>query len=266
MKLEPFGNPKTPENTTYELFIGGLSLLALVNIGLLYLVQSEIVNGVVLGMDVLLSVVFLLDFFRSLARAPSRRRYFLREFGWADLLSCFPLPLFKILRVSRILKVAHIVQSKRPRVLVRNLIAHRAESVLLSVLFMLLLIAEVGGIGVAWAEGQSASANIKSGADAIWYVFVTVTTVGYGDRYPVTEQGRLIGLLIMASGVGVFAVFTGYVANLFLKPPRRVIQDGTEPEPRDARAQLEAVQAELAEYERGFAELRRKLNEIEKSL
>jgi voltage-gated potassium channel len=266
MRIEPFGNPEPPENTIYELFIGGLSLLALVNIALYYLVQSDIVDGVVLGMDVLLSIIFLLDFFRSLARAPSKKRYFFREFGWADLFSCLPIIQIKILRIFRVLKVAHIVQSKRPRVLIRNLIAHRAESVVLSVLFMLLVIAEFGGMGVAWAEGQAEGANIKSGGDAIWYVFVTITTIGYGDRYPVTEQGRLIGLLIMVSGVGVFAVFTGYIANLFLRPPPPILLEAPEPEPPDARAKLAAVQEELQEYEKGFAELRKKLNDIEKSL
>jgi len=45
-----------------------------------------------------------------------------------------------------------------------------------------------------------------------------VTTVGYGDKYPVTNPGRLVGVLLLTIGVGLFGVLTGYLANAFLKP------------------------------------------------
>ena len=47
---------------------------------------------------------------------------------------------------------------------------------------------------------------------------MTVTTVGYGDEYPVTNSGRVVGVLLMTIGVGLFGVITGYLANAFLKP------------------------------------------------
>jgi voltage-gated potassium channel Kch len=68
------------------------------------------------------------------------------------------------------------------------------------------------------AERDAAHANIRTGADAIWWIMVTITTVGYGDRYPVTLAGRLIGMAVMIAGVGAFGAFSGFLANFFLSP------------------------------------------------
>lgn len=60
--------------------------------------------------------------------------------------------------------------------------------------------------------------NIKTAEDAVWWSIVTITTVGYGDRFPVTSEGRFIGGLLMFAGVGLFATFSGFVAAWFLHP------------------------------------------------
>jgi voltage-gated potassium channel len=59
--------------------------------------------------------------------------------------------------------------------------------------------------------------NIKTPFDAVWWAFSTVTTVGYGDRYPVTLEGRLVAIVLMVAGVGLFGVLTGLFARLFLE-------------------------------------------------
>jgi voltage-gated potassium channel len=59
-------------------------------------------------------------------------------------------------------------------------------------------------------------ANIKNGSDAVWWSIVTVATVGYGDRFPVTNEGRLIGTLMIVMGVSLFSVLTSYIATQFM--------------------------------------------------
>jgi voltage-gated potassium channel len=59
--------------------------------------------------------------------------------------------------------------------------------------------------------------NIKTAEDAIWWAFVTTTTVGYGDKYPVTTEGRFIAVFLMATGVGLFGTFTGFLASWFVE-------------------------------------------------
>jgi hypothetical protein len=58
------------------------------------------------------------------------------------------------------------------------------------------------------------NSNIKTAEDAIWWTITTITTVGYGDRYPVTTAGRIIGMIVMVSGVGLFGTYTAYIASL----------------------------------------------------
>jgi voltage-gated potassium channel len=99
----------------------------------------------------------------------------------------------------------------------------------------------------------------------VWYVIVTITTVGYGDKYPVTNPGRIVGVLIMVLGVGLFGVLTGFLANVFLAPASEKSDDNSTPasktqpsantDQEDATlspdiglvAKLDQLQAEMAE-------------------
>lgn len=58
--------------------------------------------------------------------------------------------------------------------------------------------------------------NIKTAEDAIWWTYTTITTVGYGDKYPVTTEGRLIAMTLMTFGVGLFGTFTAYISSMFV--------------------------------------------------
>jgi voltage-gated potassium channel len=99
----------------------------------------------------------------------------------------------------------------------------------------------------------------------VWWGLVTITTVGYGDQYPVTDAGRMVGTLLLFAGVGLFSVLTGFIANAFLAPrPTRVrrIRDaltGTE-------AQISSLRDLLIEQEQRSAEIRIRLDELERSL
>ena len=90
--------------------------------------------------------------------------------------------------------------------------AHFSTSVLLT--FLLLI---SGSIAILEFE-RDAGGNITTAEDAMWWAVSTMTTVGYGDRYPVTSEGRLIAVFLMTAGVGTFGVLAGLVASWFLSP------------------------------------------------
>ncbi len=73
-------------------------------------------------------------------------------------------------------------------------------------------------MAVVYFEADAPNANITTGGDAVWWAFVSITTVGYGDKYPVTEGGRVSAFFVLAAGVGLFGVLSGYLANFFLSP------------------------------------------------
>ena len=82
-----------------------------------------------------------------------------------------------------------------------------------SVITVLIIISS--SISILMVE-KSPNSNIKTADDAMWWTMETITTVGYGDKYPVTGEGRLIGVVLMVSGVGLFGTYTAYIASLFL--------------------------------------------------
>ena len=135
------------------------------------------------------------------------------------------------------------------RLIGHRLLRNRAGSALLSLLLMGILVLEFGSLWMLALEQDAPDANITTASDALWYVVVTISTVGYGDQYPVTNEGRILGAGIIVVGVGIFGTFTGYLANLFLAPKprwtrresrRRRVADDT----RERVAQLRVLLAE----------------------
>jgi voltage-gated potassium channel len=208
------------KNTGYEIFIGILSVLSIVNLVLLYAINNDALDVVLFVMNAILSVTFLIDFTYRLLTAESKAHYFFRQFGWADLLASLPFQQVKVLRVFRLVRVFRLLRDYGFRNVARSLIKDRASSALLTLLLMGFLVLEFGSLWILNVEQDAPGANITTGSDALWYTIVTISTVGYGDRYPVTNQGRVIGSIIIVIGVGIFGTFTGYLANLFLAPKK----------------------------------------------
>ena len=247
---------KELKGTGYEIFIGILSVLSILNIVLIAVARDDQIDAVLLAMNALLSAIFLGDFTYRILTTSHKSRYFFRQFGWADLLASLPFPQFKILRIFRLVRVFRLLREYGVKAVGRSLIKDRAESALLTLLLMGVLVLEFGSLWMLYIEQYAKGANIVSGSDAIWYVIVTISTVGYGDQYPVTNAGRLLGALIIIIGVGIFGTFTGYLANLFLAP-KKAEAAGAAPEPDDARIKLEELRALMAQQQATMEEIDR---------
>jgi voltage-gated potassium channel len=208
------------QNPGYELFIAALSVLSIVNLLLMALIRDEDLQYVLLVMNALLSGILFLDFCVRLKTAESRSDYFFRKFGWADLLASVPVAQFKILRVFRLIRVYRLLKEYGVRNIGQSLVAERAGSALLTLLLVAILVLEFGSLGMLAIEAGAPGANIETASDSLWYMIVTMSTVGYGDQFPVTNPGRVLGSFVIVLGVGIFGTLTGYLANLFLTPRR----------------------------------------------
>ncbi len=238
---------KELKNTGYEIFVGILSVLSIVNILLLYTVRDPNLDTVLYVMNALFSFIFLADFTYRLLTAESKSRYFFRRYGWADLLASLPLEQLKILRVFRIVRVFRLLREYGLKNITRSLVKDRAGSALFTLLLMGILVLEFGSLEMLNLEQYAPGANITTGSDALWYVIVTISTVGYGDKYPVTNEGRFCGSLIIVIGVGIFGTFTGYLANLFLSPSKKPAvthEASAEEEARTKVVQLKELMAQ----------------------
>ena len=222
----------------YQLFMLVLCVYALAALA----VQSSIcfdpaIQSVFDHADYAVCAIFLVDFVVSLWQAPNRWRYLI-TWGWLDLLSSIPtIDVARWGRVARILRVFRVLRGLRATKLIATLVLQRrAESTFLAATLVAILLITFCSIAVLHFE-TTPEANIKTADDAVWWAFATITTVGYGDRYPVTVEGRLIAGILMAAGVGLFGTFSGFLAAWFIGPT---------PNQPNHSADLAALRAEVA--------------------
>ena len=118
-----------------------------------------------------------------------------------------------------------------------------------------ILVLEFGSLEMLNIEQYAPGANITTGSDALWYVIVTISTVGYGDQYPVTNEGRLFGSLIIVIGVGIFGTFTGYLATLFLSSSKKATATEAPSAAVDARSKVTQLKDLMAQQQATMDEI-----------
>jgi voltage-gated potassium channel len=232
--------PARPRTHPYQLFMLALCVFALVALGILrYGDVSPGVTGILRLADLAVCVLFLGDFLHSLATAPDRWRY-VRTWGWIDLLSSIPTTgVLRVGRTARILRVLRVLRGvKATRLLASFVLERRAESAFMAVALSTLLLVVFSSVAMLHFESLP-EANIKGAEDAVWWAFATLTTVGYGDRYPVTSEGRAVAVALMLVGVCLVGVLSGLFASWFMAPAAQ----RNEGEIERLRAEIAALRA-----------------------
>jgi voltage-gated potassium channel len=218
-QTKPAGRSQSAEMVTpYQFFMLGLCFYVLIALGTEALVSLDPETRAILRMvDHAICIVFFLDFCISLIRAPDKLAYL--KWGWIDLLSSIPtIEALRVGRAVRILRIIRILRGVRSTtILVKFLLRRRAESAFMTAALTSILLILFSSVAILHVE-TTAESNITTADDAVWWAFATITTVGYGDRYPVTAEGRLLAACLMSAGVGLFGIFTGFVASSFLSP------------------------------------------------
>jgi voltage-gated potassium channel len=247
------------KSVPYELFMLGLALLSIANLVLLGVFKWESQHWwLVVYVDIVLTAFFLGDFIYRLATAPSRTHYLGRGGGVLDLLSC--APGFRIFRLFRIFRAVRIIRRLGGRQTLRELHGGFAAGTVYLVIFTGILVLEVVGLLELRFEEGAPGANIETAGDALWWGYVTATTVGYGDQYPVTTGGRIVGYLMLTVGVALFATFSGFLAQAFLSARRSAPETA---EGSGLEAALHDVERLLEEQQRATETLRARLAELE---
>ncbi len=204
-------------NANYELFVVALTILQVINAFLWLLLRTPQEHQVILIIAPGISLFLILDACYRLIKAPVRRRFLVQFRGWLLFAGSLPVPFLAVLRLLWywwITRNMHRPDFTRVGNLV---IERRAQSTLLVVVLAVIIVLEMAAILILRAETPDSNANIQTASDAIWWTVVTVATVGYGDKYPVTSPGRIVGVLVMVVGVGLFSVFTSFMAQWFLR-------------------------------------------------
>ena len=243
--MTPDATAKSKMSNSYEMFILLLTLLSLLDMAALLLPRMAPATVRLLEIyDSIMCVVFLFDFGLRMKRASSPGAYFIRGRGWLDLLGS--LPSFGLLRITALLRLARL--SRLERVvrkfraeggggLAKDVLANRGQYAGFITLISAMTVISVASVLVLQTESRVAGANITTGGDAVWWAIVTITTVGYGDQYPVGALGRVVGAFVMFSGVGIIGALASILASLLIPVPKKQV---------DPSAEIGELKAELA--------------------
>ncbi len=172
---------------------------------------SKLLNHI----DNIICVFFLIEFFVRFFKAENKLKFM--KWGWIDLLAS--IPTFDFLRYGRALRLIRLLRLLRAFRSIKHLMTHvfadRMKGTFTSISLVAITMVIFSSIAILQFETVPES-KIKTGEEAIWWSFTTITTVGYGDYYPVTTEGRIVAICLMCTGVGLFGVLSATLASWFV--------------------------------------------------
>ena len=184
-----------------------------------FALPSHIIESLIV-IDMLLSLGFVVEYLYRIARADSKRGYMTSFYGIIDLVALLPilthaaaslrvLRLLRVLRVLRLLKVTRYTAALDRFGLALRSIA--AEAMLFSSLAFIFIVCFA--FLIYEVEHEAQPELYRNIFDAVWWAVISLTSVGYGDVYPVTAAGRMLTLAMVLTGMGIVAVPTALLAS-----------------------------------------------------
>jgi voltage-gated potassium channel len=210
---------------SYNIFILVLTLFSLAVMVVLLMPLDDDTRQLLTLYDNVICFIFLGDFAMNLAGSRPKRAYFIGQRGWLDLIGSIPSvgifqvgALLRLARLSRLARIGKLLSGKNRKALVADVLHNRGQYATFITILLAGMVLGVASVLVLQFESGSPDANIHTGGDAIWWGIVTITTVGYGDFYPVTFLGRLTGVSVMVAGIGIIGALASLLASMLVSP------------------------------------------------
>lgn len=210
----------------FDYFIQVLIIISIVSFSIETLPNLPAsVNNLCYGIEVLVVLIFTFEYIARLIVREKKLSYVFSFFGFIDLMSILPfyfswgvldlrsIRAFRLLRLVRIFKLARY-NSAADRFHRAFMIAR--EEIILLVITMLIIL-YLAGVGIYYFEHPAQPQAFASVFHGLWWAVSTLTTVGYGDVYPVTAGGKIFTFFILVIGLGVIAIPAGLFASALQK-------------------------------------------------
>jgi voltage-gated potassium channel len=211
--------PEKIPGVQLTILILSIVVLGFLSIDVMFPLPGE-VSRLVQWLDHLACAVFFTDFCVRFHQAPRKLQFM--KWGWLDLIASIPnIEALRIARLVRIIRVIRMLRAVRVSYRMLSLVVRdRPGNAFASVLLTVFLLVTFASLGSLLLE-HGPESNIRSAEDAIWWSMTTITTVGYGDHFPTTIQGRLLAMGVMLCGVGLFGTLSGLVSSWLVGSNRR---------------------------------------------
>jgi voltage-gated potassium channel len=151
-------------------------------------------------------IVFAIDLIYGLTNAKSKKQYLKKH---PLEVAAVLLPFLRPLRLMRVISFGGLV--------IQKVAVGRQFAITIKVFLASLFVAYISAVQITITERTVDGSNIKNFGDGLWWAITTVTTVGYGDRYPTTTEGRFLAVVLMIMGISLMGVITASVAAWFVK-------------------------------------------------
>lgn len=215
----------TPSGRVFDLAIQGLIVVSLITFSIETLPDlSKQATQWLRGIEVVTVLLFTAEYLLRLALADNKPRFVFSFFGIIDLASILPfyvatgvdlrsIRAFRLLRLFRAFKIVRY--SKAITRFQRALAIAKEELVLYSIVTLLLLY--FAAVGIYYCEHAAQPKVFSSVFHSLWWAVTTLTTVGYGDTYPVTTGGKVFTFFVLMIGLGIISVPAGLVSSALSK-------------------------------------------------
>ena len=267
--------PRGRKSNAYQIFILVLTVLSLAIMVWLLMPISEQTRNLLNWYDNAVCFIFLYDFTMNMLDArKNKTNYFIKERGWLDLLGSIPSfglttygGLLRLARLSRLARIGRLLRGQNKKELVDDIVKNRNQYTAFITILLTVIVLTVASVLVLQFESKNPDANIQTGWDSFWYSVVTITTVGYGDRFPITIGGRITAMFIMFMGVGIIGVLASILSSILVGAPAASAEDKepANPNGKNPPADLAAPPAtkeDVAGLKEEIASLRQMLEKL----
>ncbi len=209
----------------FNLFIKGLIILSLLSFAIETLPDLDPAFKSGLGyLEVIIVAIFTIEYVLRIYVADRKFGFIFSFYGLIDLIAILPfylavgldlrsIRIFRLLRLLRIMKFTRYNQALER--LAETFRTIRAELVVFGMITLAVLY--VAAVGIYYFENPAQPEHFRSVFHSLWWAVATLTTVGYGDVYPITVGGRLFTFVILMVGLGLISVPTGLIASALTK-------------------------------------------------
>ncbi|WP_407925103.1 potassium channel family protein [Bifidobacterium choloepi] len=197
--------------------------------------------------------IYAIDYVVELLLAENRKVWFRKNLL---LLVSIALPMFRPLRLLQLVAMLHMFNHGAG-------FAVRGKITLYAAV-MICLVLYVGALAEYSVEHNAPGARITNFPTAMWWAFVTVTTVGYGDIYPVTSMGRLIAIILMLTGIALIGIVTAMIASWIIDQVNRESVTETNADIANTDAQTKLLQGQMYALSDSVAELNHEIERLRK--
>lgn len=225
---------ETPLGRSFDFFIQALIIVSVITFSLETIPNLKPKTEEILHfIEVACVIIFTFEYLARIYISDKKLKFIFSFYGLIDLLAILPfyvsfgldLRSIRLLRIFRLLRLLKLVRyNKAIRMFTKAMILAREQIIMFMVFTMMLVY--FAAVGIYYFENEAQPEHFSSIFESLWWAIITLTTVGYGDVYPITVGGRVFTFFILLIGLGIVAIPTGIISSSLTKvlddsPPKK---------------------------------------------